>query len=190
MKIFDHHHRQLDRSRHSHSRSNNAELQSFNHLHERHRYWQSDRSICSDHHFFNVEHDFHNDEQKTSLFETYHEDHDLLRRNNETWSRFERNWESSQKSSHRHIHELSNDYSSHSMFQETIWSIFVASISSKNWAMRSRNSHSLNSRSRWSFRQWDNRHSCQRDHWMKTIKLRSRFISLRYCQLKSAHLSD
>jgi hypothetical protein len=190
MKTFDYHHRQLDKNRDNHSRSNNAKLQSFNHFHERHRHWQLNRDICNNHHLFNVEHDFHNDEQETSLFEIHHEDHDLLRKNNEIRSRFERSWESSQKSSHRNIHELSNDYSSHSVFQETIWSISVASINSKNWAMRSRNSHSLNSRSRWSFRQWDSRHSCQRNHWMKTIKLKSRLINFRYCQFENIHLSD
>jgi hypothetical protein len=157
-------------------------MQSFNDLHERHRHRQSDRSICDDNHFFNIEHDSHNDEQKTSLFEIHHEDHDLLRRNNETWSRSERNRESFQKSSHRHIHELSSCYSSYSVLQETVRSISAVNINQKKWTMRSRNAHSLNLRSRWSFRQWSNRHSCQKDDWMKTIRLR--FIDFRHCQLK------
>ncbi len=94
IKILDHHHRQLDRNRYNHSRSNHAKMQSFDHFHERHRHWQSNQNFCDDNLFFNVEHDLYNDEQKTNLFEIHHEDHDLLRRNNEIWSRFERNWKS------------------------------------------------------------------------------------------------
>ncbi len=163
-------------------------MQSFSDLHERHRHRQSDRDICDDNHLLNVEHDSHSDKQKTSLSETHHEDHDLLRRNNEVWSRFKRNKESSQRSSHRHIHELSRCYSNYSVSQETIRSISAADINQKNWTMRSRNSHWLNSRSRWSSRQWSNRHKCQRNHWMKTI--RSRLTVFRHCQFEDTHLSD
>jgi hypothetical protein len=91
MKVINHHHRKLNKNRNNHSRSNHAKVQSFDHIHERHRHRQSDRDIRDDNHFFNVENDFYNDEQKTSLFETHHEDHDLLEKNNETRSRFKRN---------------------------------------------------------------------------------------------------
>ncbi len=155
-------------------------MQSFDYIHERHWYRQSNQSICDDNYFFDVEHNFHNDEQKTNFFEFHHEDHDLLKRNNETRSRFERNCKSSQKSSHNHLHKLSNCYSSHSMSQKTVRSIFAADINSKNKIMRSRNSHSLNLRSRWSLRQRSNRHNNQKNHWMKTIK--SRFIDFRHDQ--------
>jgi zona occludens toxin (predicted ATPase) len=90
MKIFDHHHNQLDKNRNNHSRSNHAEVQSFDHIHERHRHRHSDRDIRDDNHLFNVENDFHSDEQETSLFETHHEDHDLLEKNREARSRSER----------------------------------------------------------------------------------------------------
>jgi hypothetical protein len=93
-----------------------------------------------------------------------------------------------QRSSHRYIHELSNCYSSYSVFQETVSSISAADINSKNWAMRSRNSHSLNLCSRWNFRQWSSRHNCQRNHWLKTI--RSRLIDFRHCQFEDTHFSD
>ncbi len=91
MKVIDHHHRKLDRNRNNHSRSDHAKMQSFDHIHERHRHRQSARNICDDNHFFNVENDFYNDEQETSLFETHHEDHDLLEKNNEIRFRLERN---------------------------------------------------------------------------------------------------
>jgi hypothetical protein len=67
------------------------------------------------------------------------------------------------------------------MSQETVRLIFAADINSKNRALRSRNSHSLNFRSRWSFRQRSNRHNCQTDHRMKTIK--SRITD--FCHFKS-----
>jgi hypothetical protein len=70
--------------------------------------------------------------KKTSLSEIDHWDHDLLRRNNKTRSRFERDEKSSQKSSHRHLHELSNCDSSHSVFQKTVWSISASNADSKN----------------------------------------------------------
>ncbi len=91
MKIFDYHHRQLNKNSDNHSRLNHAKVQSFDYIHERHRHRQSDRDICDDNYFLDVEHDFHNDEQKANLFEFHHEDHDLLKRNNETRSRFKRN---------------------------------------------------------------------------------------------------
>jgi hypothetical protein len=91
MKIINHHHRKLDKNRNNHSRSDHAEVQSFDHIHERHRHRQSDRSIRDDNHFLNVENDFHNDEQETNLFKTHHEDHDLFERDRETRSRSERN---------------------------------------------------------------------------------------------------
>ncbi len=162
IKIFDHNHRQLFKNRNNHSRSNHAKLQSFDYIHERHRYRQSDRDRDDDNYFFDIEHDSHNDEQKTNLFESHHEDHDLLWKNNETRSRSKRNWESSQRSFHRHLHELLSCYSSHLMLQETIRSIFVADINSKNKTMRSRNSHSLNFRSRRSLRQRSNQYSNQK----------------------------
>jgi hypothetical protein len=93
MKVINHHHRKLDKNRNNHSRSNQTEVQSFDHIHERHRHRhrQSDRDIRDDNHFFNVENDFHNNEQETSLFETHYEDHDLLKKNREIRFRFERN---------------------------------------------------------------------------------------------------
>jgi hypothetical protein len=91
MKVINHHHRKLDKDRNNHSRSDHAKVQSFDHIHERHRHRQSDRDIRDDNHLLNVENDSYSDEQKTSLFETHHEDHDLLERNRETRSRSERN---------------------------------------------------------------------------------------------------
>ncbi len=72
MKIFDHHHNQLDKNRNNHSRSNHAKMQSFDHIYKRHRHRQSDKSICNDNHFFNVENDLYRDKQETSLFEIDH----------------------------------------------------------------------------------------------------------------------
>jgi hypothetical protein len=90
----DHNHRQLIKNRNNHTRSNHEKMQSFSHIHEWNRHRQSNRRFNNDDHFFDVEHVFYNDEQKTDLFEIAHWDHDLLWRNNETRSRFERNWES------------------------------------------------------------------------------------------------
>jgi hypothetical protein len=72
------------------------------------------------------------DEQKTSLSEIDHWDHDLLRRNNRTRSRSERDEESLQRSFHRHLHELSSCDSNHSVSQKTVWSIFASDADSKN----------------------------------------------------------
>ncbi len=47
-------------------------MQSFNHIHKQHKYKQSDRDISDNNNFFNVEHVFNNDEQKTSLFKIDH----------------------------------------------------------------------------------------------------------------------
>jgi hypothetical protein len=188
MKVINHHHRKLDRNRNNHSWSNHAKVQSFDHIHKWHRHRQSDRRIRDDNYLFNVENDFHNDEQEISLFETHHEDQDLLERNNEARFRSERNWKSFQRSLYRHLHELSDRDSSHSVFQKAIRSISTADFNSKNWTLRSRNSHSLNFDSRWDLRQRDSRHSCQRNHWMKTIK--SRLTDLRHSQFEDTHLSD
>jgi hypothetical protein len=155
-------------------------MQSFNHIHKQHKYKQSDRDISDNNNFFNVEHVFNNDEQKTSLFKIDHWDHDLLWKNNEIRFHFERKWKSFQKSSHRYLHELSNRDSRYLVSQETIWSISAANINSKNRILRSKNSHSLNFRLRWSFWQRSNRHNRQKNHWMKTIKSRSKFIDFRH----------
>jgi hypothetical protein len=188
MKIFDHNHRQLDRNRDCHSRSNYERMFSFNHIHERHWHWQSDWDIRDNNYFFDVRHVLHSDEQKTSVFEIDHWDHDLFERNNEIRSRFEHDWESFQKSSHNHFLELSNRNSRHSELQETVRSIFIANSDSKNKTLRSRNSHSLNSRSRWNLKQRSNRHSRQKNHRMKTIK--SRIIDFRHCQFEDIHFND
>jgi hypothetical protein len=188
MKIFDHNHRQLIRDRNNHTRSNHEEMQLFNHIHEWDRHRQSNRRLSNDDYLFDVEHVLYNDEQETDLFEIAHWDHDLLWRDNETRFRLERSWKSSQKSSHRHFLELSDRNSRHSKFQETVRSILVANFNSKNETLRSRNSHTLNLRSRWNLRQRSSRHNRQRNHWMKTIK--SRLIDLRHCQFEDTHFSD
>ncbi len=79
MKILDHYYCQLSRDRNSHSRSDYERVQSLNHIHERDQHKQSDRRFCDVNNHIDVEHDFHSDEQKTSLLEINHEDHDLLR---------------------------------------------------------------------------------------------------------------
>ncbi len=65
-------------------------MQLFNHIHERNRHKQSNQRFCDINNHIDVEHNFHNDEQKISLLEINHEDHDLLRWNNKIESDSER----------------------------------------------------------------------------------------------------
>jgi ribosomal protein S10 len=163
-------------------------MQTFNYIHEWNRYRQLNRRFSNDDHFFDVEHVFYNDEQETNLFEIAHWDHDLLWRNNEIRFRLERSWKSFEKSFHRYFLELSDRNSRHSKSQETIRLILAANFNSKNETLRSKNSHALNFRLRWSFRQRSNQHNRQKNHWIKTI--RSRLIDLRHCQLEDIYFSD
>ncbi len=79
MKILNHHHRQLNKIRNNHLRSNHEKMQSSNFIHERNKHKQSNRSIRDNNNLLNVKYNLDIDEQKTSLLKINHENHDLFR---------------------------------------------------------------------------------------------------------------